>query len=278
MRRARRGHVAVVLVDGRVLVTGGWSPGARPDPAGPPRCGELFDPVTRIWTKTGLMTRWRYHPLAVLLQDGRVLVAGGYTGGALVQSKTAEIYDPATGNWKKARTMRAYPTTATVLTDGRVLVTHSDSAAEIFNPDTGHWNLAPGRRQAMLWSQTTLLPDGDVLAIMFDRADKARAVRYDPLTGVATPAHLPRTGHGPATMLADGTVLVAGSDSFARFDALAHTWIKVPMPPLPRDFALSGGGTGGPGRVWVDFVVPLLDGRALASEGGSTAIYDPAGR
>jgi hypothetical protein len=273
MHTARRGHTAVVLADGRVLVLGGWN---LADRAGPPLFGELFDPAVRTWKRTSGMTRWRYRPLAVLLRDGRVLVAGGYTEN-LVNSRTADLYDPVTDTWKKARTMRAFPTTATVLADGRVLVTHSETAAEVFDPHTDRWSLAPGLRQRTSWSQTTLLWGGDVLAISFDRAEKARAVRYDPLRGVTTPTRIPKTGHGPATPLADGTVLVAGPDAFARYDPATDHWITLKMPPLPRDYWLPQGGTGGPGRVWADLLIPLLDGRALVTEGGSTAIYDPLG-
>ena len=60
---------------------------------------------------------------AVLLGDGRVLVAGGGLGDDAT-TRSAELYDPATGRWTVTGIMadarRGY--TATVLADGSVLV------------------------------------------------------------------------------------------------------------------------------------------------------------
>ena len=62
---------------------------------------ELYDQATGTWTLTGSLTDARVLHTAALLLNGQVLVAGGWpnhnhTGGALA---SAELYDPATGNW-----------------------------------------------------------------------------------------------------------------------------------------------------------------------------------
>jgi N-acetylneuraminic acid mutarotase len=94
MTAAREHASATLLGNGRVLVAGGSNPYGS---AG--RSAELYDPASRRWTTTGSMTD--YHgSAAVLLRDGRVLVAGGGDAG--------DVYSPATGAWT-ATGPRAYP-------------------------------------------------------------------------------------------------------------------------------------------------------------------------
>src|SRR5437899_2789687 len=64
-----------------------------------------------------------------LLPNGKVLVAGGgFTG------KSAELYDPATGTWSVTASLNiGSPNTATLLLNGKVLVTEA-STAELYDP------------------------------------------------------------------------------------------------------------------------------------------------
>ena len=96
MRTSRRGHIATLLADGRVLVAGGWNHPTH-HPVEPPRFAEaLSDPATGTWQPScSSTTRWRYAPFATALRDGRVLVAGGYISGGGV-TRGAEVFDPAT--------------------------------------------------------------------------------------------------------------------------------------------------------------------------------------
>ncbi len=66
----------------------------------------------------------RFYQTATLLQDGTVLVAGGYGDAGYLSS--AEVYDPASGNWSPTgamTTVRGGCHTATLLQSGKVLVT-----------------------------------------------------------------------------------------------------------------------------------------------------------
>ena len=98
MTYPRRQHTATLLPDGTVLVTGGTSSPGFNDATGAVFSAELWDPVTETWSTLSSMTERRlYHSTAVLLVDGRVLVAGGgqpWADGEAADHRTAEIYSP----------------------------------------------------------------------------------------------------------------------------------------------------------------------------------------
>jgi len=76
----RGAHTATLLLDGKVLVTGGYS-------APPQSSAELYDPTTETWMQTASMSYGRWKHTATLLANGNVLITGG--SGS---SSTAEIY------------------------------------------------------------------------------------------------------------------------------------------------------------------------------------------
>src|SRR5262249_52287910 len=95
----RDGHTATLLPNGKVLVAGGRNPDAAAggDSSGALAGALLYDPATGNWTDTGTLRTARFNHVAVLLQNGRVLIAGGQNAnGFLIET---EIYDPVTGLW-----------------------------------------------------------------------------------------------------------------------------------------------------------------------------------
>ena len=170
MRTPRQDHTATLLPDGRVLIAGGNNG------VNVLALAELYDPTSGTWSATGGMTERRTSFQATLLPNGRVLVEGGYDSlpqGSSRRLKSAELYDPASGTWKKTGSLAEVRSThtATLLPNGQVLVaggSHDDShplaSAELYDPITGTWstanNLGIGRRA----HTATLLPDGHVLA------------------------------------------------------------------------------------------------------------------
>lgn len=109
-------HAALLLTDGDVLVVGG-SDGR--DWQGQYANAEIYHPAQGAFSAIGNMNKARFKlPNAVaLLKNGKVLIAGGDT--------QVEIYNPASRTFSVASgrmdTARFY-STATLLTDGRVLV------------------------------------------------------------------------------------------------------------------------------------------------------------
>ena len=86
-----RNPATTLLQDGRVLILGGDHVVNSAGDDGPLASAELYDPQTGTLTPTASLNEPRSCATATLLQDGRVLVAGGAgAGGGLLDS--AELY------------------------------------------------------------------------------------------------------------------------------------------------------------------------------------------
>jgi hypothetical protein len=97
MTIGRRHLNSTLLPDGNVLVTGGTSLVGFDNPAGAVYYAEMWNPETGQWTVLDSHTRYRgYHSIAMLLPDGRVVVAGGGHphGPGGVDELNAEIFSP----------------------------------------------------------------------------------------------------------------------------------------------------------------------------------------
>ncbi len=230
MTVARSGMTATLLGDGEVLVAGGGCNPGHTCNAGSfldsLRSAELYDPTNRTWTRTGQLAVGRQFHSATLLQDGEVLVAGGFSDcddDFCEDTRTAELYDPTSGLWSQTGTMQQARElhTATLLPDGDALVAGGRdigynsqrygrlASAEIFEAASGTWSATGALPQPQTGATADLLGNGWVL--LAGGGTRAAEV-YEPLFGqwVPTAALNTRRTDGAAALLGNGDVLVTG--------------------------------------------------------------------
>jgi len=78
MGTARFAHTATLLPNGKVLITGGFASAQVNQQAKSLASSEVYDPATGTFSSGGDMTVARGGHTATLLQDGTLLVAGGF--------------------------------------------------------------------------------------------------------------------------------------------------------------------------------------------------------
>ncbi|MGH3126858.1 MAG: galactose oxidase-like domain-containing protein, partial [Gaiellaceae bacterium] len=97
MAFGRAYQTLTLLPDGTVLVSGGMSTSDGVDITKAVLPAEIWNPDTETWTTVAPLQNGReYHSTAILLKDGRVLMAGGGSlpGSIAVNQRNAEIYSP----------------------------------------------------------------------------------------------------------------------------------------------------------------------------------------
>jgi hypothetical protein len=272
MTAARAWARATLLVDGRVLITGGEGC-ANPKHCANIQAGamedlvsaEIYDPSTGKFTSTGSMSDAlaSLGATATLLPDGRVLVAGLNVG-------VADLYDPATGKFVRSggETALESPSTATLLPNGKVLVTGNGGKPELYDEASGKFTeislaLPPGTPVAKSHgdvidrtapSTATLLQDGRVLLFADGYLET-----YDATTGACADAGVvspgDNWGSATATLMPDGRVLFVGGG------LASGTKTAVLYDP-----------SGGPSRATDSALAALVDQTATLLPDGSVLI------
>jgi len=220
----RDGHTATLLGSGRILVVGGWTD-ATYSVSARTATAELYDPGTGTSAATGAMATARSRATAVLLQSGKVLVAGGLGGPTSSSSlASAELYDPATGTWSATGSMgqAKYGFSATLLPSGKVLVAggYTGGAAlsttELYDPQTGAWTAGPALAGPRTGHDAILLPSGRVLLAGGGNSVTGLQTSevYDPVAGSFT-AGGSSAGAGGASLvsLPGGKVFYSGAET-----------------------------------------------------------------
>jgi hypothetical protein len=287
---SRNGHTATLLPNGRVLAAGGLTNTANGRIIYTTlKSAELYDPATGTWSYTGNLMQPRESHTATLLQDGQVLVAGGYdpqiNSGSFVSLNSAELFDPATGQWHPTgsfNTITGHPYTV-LLADGRVLAVGTSTpgapnrtySAELYDPATGTWSntTAPLTLGPDLGSLTRLA-SGKVLGLGGDFTAVKSAELYDPATRTWNSAGFLNVIQNvvTASLLHNGNVLVTGwtgsSPGAELYDPYTGRWRVTGKPSI----------TGAATLLADDRV--LLTGNYDAYEsptpGSGEEVYDPA--
>jgi hypothetical protein len=160
LSKARGGYTRTKLTNGLELIAGGSIHTEIPKVKNHYlSSAQLYDPKTGKWTETGEMTTIRYYHMAVLLPNGKVLVAGGKSpnrAGRLYDLSSAELYDPATGQWTATGSMHDSHESERIALqlDGKVLVYRGGfdqypiRGHELYDPATGTWAVVPKEQES----------------------------------------------------------------------------------------------------------------------------------
>lgn len=264
-------HYAPVvrLANGKALVIGGFTA------SGVAASVLIYDPAGHTWTAAAPMATPRSDGSATVLDDGRVLVAGGDGPGNSAVA-TAEIYDPVHDTWQPAASMAAARTrpTSTLLPNGKVLVIGGyrqspsltfSQTAELYDPVANTWTvMATPLSSPRAQHAAQLLPGGNEVLVIggVNRNGFVTSAERFPVndSGAVTPVAgtVPAANVYTSVLLADGDVLAMGdgSSTAMRFDVATSGWTtsvfsgtrSLPtMTTLADGRVLLAGGTGSGG-------------------------------
>jgi PKD repeat protein len=253
-------------------------------------------PTLAGWTTGAPMTRERASHGAVVLQNGKILVAGGCYGWKTLFTTECAVYDPVGGTWSPTGSLSTPRAEfgLVLLNNGKVLAIggyYKDGSSndvylascELYDPVAGTWSATGSMAVARSVFGTVLLNSGKVLVCGGLNKNPSGtdvylngAELYDPGPGTwSTAGSLAqsRSAH-TATLLASGKVLAAGGAS--GFTALASA---EEYDPALNTWTVSGGmGTGRAGHT----ATRLTNGKVLVASGAAgfsttltAELYDP---
>ena len=224
MHVKRRQGIAVALRDGFALVGAGLDRDVREPPSGArvvpegattgdvvspnlTKAAESFSPGAGAWSSVPPLRENRLDAAAVLLPDGRVLVAGGghTLYGPAFRETTAVVYN----------------------TKGPFAV----SSTEVWRPGDPNWRAGPALRTARQKLGLAVLSDGRVFAACGDPAVREAEVADAALQRWMSTAPMPFTiAQCDVVGLPRDRVLVLGGPEPVLWDAADGAWRKVAAP------------------------------------------------
>lgn len=260
MKQSRVGHQALLMNDGRVLITGG-AQGVNKSYANNVlevatdltdsvlNKAEFFNPANNTFTAVGNMNEKKAGHGSALLPNGRILVAGGLTTVTIfffeipALSKSCQLFNPATNGWQSTGGMQRSRALfeMTPLPDGRVMATGGiggdilspsfEGLVEIYNSTA--WSTLGNLASPRNTHTATALADGRVLVAggaagnlsgTAFTTDSTEIVDPNASTVVPGPQMIAARGGHKAALLSDNTVLLAGGTDDQGGLATAETY------------------------------------------------------
>ncbi len=278
----RSGHTGLILENnGKVLFAGGTN-------AGQLVLGRSGLGAPGSWAPVPDMPSARAGHTAMLLLDGKVLIAGGKDASGLALS-TIELFNPATGAYLRVGDLAApvWGHTATLLQDGTVLIAggrdgsgQPAASAQLYDPITTLFSTLT-MNSPRAGHTATRLADGRVLVAGGSDGSNALAGLeiYDPGSrtfSLVSKSLLAARQSQTATLLGDGRVLLAGGSNASGVLASVEVF-------NPADGTVAAAGALNVARTLAS-AARLLDGTVLvagdqdgaAQDLNSAEIFDPA--
>lgn len=252
--RPRAAHTAAALPDGRVLIAGGCgTDGCETADIAP--TSEFYTPGKGFSAGPRMLVPRSGHS-ATLLNDGRILIVGGFAREATPPVATAEVFDPKTGAFTAAGKLGVARGghSAVRMADGRVLVAGGwigprqyTETVEFFDPVTNSFSPGPPMPSIRHAAPGVALADGRVLIAggqeVHDRG-LTSALVYVPESKQwqpVGPMRTPRFKHAMA-QVQGGKVMVLGGttddrellDSTEIFDPATNRFTAAASMTVPR--------------------------------------------
>ncbi len=272
---ARSSHTQTTLLDGRVLIAGGYTAASGTNPGTPVASVEIFNPQTGLITGGPPMASTRVDHTATPLPDGRVVIAG---------FATWQIFDPTTNLWsiefplqhsRNAHAAVLLPDHAGPAADRVLVIAGGGSGSntlELLNPDAGTSTLLAATLTIGVDDlAATRLDDGRVFIVGGQNTANGDTVNlsylYDPALDSIAPAPAPPNraagisdhqliSTGRFVFISGGEQQVSGTDTelnyAALYDAAVNQWTWQSTMSQVRDDAAA---------------VRLNDGRILLIDG-----------
>jgi hypothetical protein len=232
------------LPGGRLVAAGGIT--GITDGSMPTAAAFEWAPERAVWTPLPPMGTARAFAAAVVLSDGRMLVAGGVGGGA-AEPASAEVLAADGSGWVALPPMATARCGAVAarLPGSQVIVAGGSNdalgalalaSAELWDPATGAWAELPPMAHARSRAAGCVLPSGRfaVLGGVYEAEPEWEdAEVFDPVSRAWQP--MPTMPHavmmGAAVAVAGGLLAVGGADHAGRamlFDEASGRWFTLP--------------------------------------------------